>query len=86
MSIMTPQGIRISYDSENLIREVLEDIGLFGADKEAFAILEEKCGAPIITDYALCEQGIGELGPEEAVITVTLKKLLHILEEQDRII
>ena len=86
MSIPTPYGINISYESEDLIAELEEEIALYGSEQPAIAVIVDKSGAPIITDYGIDMADIGKLSEEETTLPMSLGKILEILKAQDRII
>lgn len=59
--------MKVSYESEELIEEVLEDIALFGEDDEVFAIYSyfevvdgRKIDAEFITDYFSATEPVRE--------------------------
>lgn len=59
--------MKVSYESEELIEEVLEDIDLFGEDDEVFAIYSyfevvdgRKIDAEFITDYFSATEPVRE--------------------------
>lgn len=80
-------GFFLSYDSEDLIKEVREEIEIYGDKYKVFAISSSKHGYQFITDYVFDEE-FNEFGlaPDEVAAETTLGDLLFALVEQDRII
>jgi len=79
----------ISYESGGLISEVEEEIALYGAAHNAFAVLREIGGAQIVTDYFLYEDELRDslgLAADETALRTTLGDLLAMLRQQDSVI
>ena len=81
--------MKISYECEELIEELLEDIAEFGENKAMYAFFEKIQGYTFLTNYDFIEEEAPLTSKEvgNAIIKVmTAKEILETLEEQNRII
>lgn len=82
-------SMKVSYDCEELIEELKEDIEEFGEDEEMYAFFEVICGHTFLTNYDFITEE-EQLRPEEVseatVQIMKAKDILKILEEQNKII
>ena len=101
MAIFTPEYGYVSYECSDLIREVHEDIDIFGKHAMVYAVYKylPKYKINVIIDYMVCEQPDDEpdereqirkfkatIEPNEKMITLTLEELLQALNIQNEII
>lgn len=80
--------MKISYESEELIREIKQDIVEFGINDKAYAVFKEIQGAVFLVNYLPDEEVIPtseELEGGYAQL-MTLGEILDFLEKQDKII
>ena len=84
------KGAHISFDSEELIEEVREEIKLYGREHECFAFCREVSGVSFVTDYCLTEDELNDsklgLASDEVAFKTTLDQLLSLLVEQDTVL
>lgn len=100
MAIFTPEYGYVSYECSDLIREVHEDIDIFGKHTMVYAVYKylPKYKINVIIDYMVCEQPDDEpeereqirkfkatIEPNEKMITLTLEELLQALNIQNEI-
>ncbi len=82
-------GARYSYECEDLIEEVREEIELYDAEHSCFAICRAVQGVTFVTDYCLYEEELHEaklgLAYDETAFRTTLGKLLALLIQQNEI-
>ncbi len=90
MAIINNSGILISFDCENLISEVKQDIIEFGADSAVYAVCETQQGVKIVTDYIYDITNKEEMAvakplikPDEWIEKTTFNKLLNYLIRLD---
>lgn len=80
----------ISWDSEELIEELKEDIEEFGADEELIAFFEKKGEYIFLTNYDFEEEESPctkeELKDYVYIVKARAKEILAILEYQNKII
>jgi transcriptional regulator with XRE-family HTH domain len=81
---------KISYDSEELIEEIKEDIEEFGEDYECYVFYKEKDGKLIFTnyDFDVEEDQVQpeELLPNEYLLKTNLGDALKLFEKQNEIL
>lgn len=80
--------MKISYKSEELIREVKQDIAEFGINNKAYAVFKEIQGTVFLVNYLPDEEVIPtseELEGGYAQL-MTLGEILDFLEKQNAII
>lgn len=82
--------MKISYECDELIEELKQDILEFGEDVKLFAFYEKVNGITFLTNYDFIEEdGIPHLEEYEKGTVAEIMKaseILKILEEQNRII
>lgn len=90
MAIINNSGILISFDCENLISEVKQDIIEFGADSAVYAVCKTRQGVKIVTDYIYDITNKEEMAvakplikPDEWIEKTTFNKLLNYLIRLD---
>lgn len=90
MAIINNSGILISFDCENLISEVKQDIIEFGADSAVYAVCKTRRGVKIVTDYIYDITNKEEMAvakplikPDEWIEKTTFNKLLNYLIRLD---
>lgn len=90
MAIINNSGILISFDCENLISEVKQDIIEFGADNAVHAVCKNRQGVKIVTDYIYDITNKEEMAvakplikPDEWIEKTTFNKLLNYLIRLD---
>lgn len=80
----------ISYDCEDLIEELKEDIAEFGPDEELVAFFEKKGDYIFLTNYDFNETDAPftkeELKDYVYIVKISAKEILKILEYQNSII
>lgn len=90
MALRNSDGLAVSFDSEDLIRELREDIAEFGADKLVHVWSREVEGVTLYVNYdfvvAEAPVSLGEVKPGEALSTMPMGELLPLLEQQDSIL
>lgn len=90
MAFINSQGAKISYECEDLIDELSEDILEFGESLEVEVITAEYCGVTIYKDYNLPSEGDPEndfqLAEGETLVRISAVKLLKLYEEQDSVL
>ena len=88
MAIKNDKGQLISYDSDTLINELLEDIGEFGKENLLEVITEEKYGVKIYKDYIFADDTPMpfELADNEQIEIIRADKLLEKYYEQNKIL
>lgn len=78
-------GVIYSYDSEELIDEVKEDIELYGESAPCFIIYKIIDDHFIFTDYGLIGEDDFELQAGERKVQTILSEALEIFEKQNKI-
>lgn len=78
-------GAKVSYDSEEMIEELNEDISLFGGDSVCYAFYEIRNDMLFFTDYIL-ESDFLEEDKQDKHIKITLKEALEIFTYQNKIV
>ena len=90
MAFINSQGAKISYECEDLIYELNEDIREFGESLEVEVITAECCGVKIYKDYNLPSEGDPEndfhLSEGETLVRISAIELLKLYEEQDSVL
>lgn len=90
MALLTKDGIRVSFESEELIREAKQDIEGFGSRETVAVWVKDHDGAQVITNYDFIDAGMPitkeEMQDGEEIYEMTLEELLRRLEEQDAIV
>ena len=90
MAFINSQGAKISYECEDLIEDLSEDIREFGESLEVEVITAECCGVTIYKDYNLPSEGDPEndfqLAEGETLVRISAIELLRLYEEQDSVL
>lgn len=90
MGIIGNDGVNYSYDSVELIEELLNDIAEFGEGLKIYAIFKWVAGIKLYVDYDFItpEKPLAddELAEDRFVEIVKASKLLERLKEQDDLI
>lgn len=82
-------NISVSYDCDDLIQEICEDIELYGATCKCYLYYKFEGGVVVFTDYALEEDLDDEtfnIEPGETQMIATLHQALDIFRYQNQII
>lgn len=89
MAFKNEYGQNISYECEDLIAELNQDIQEFGGDLLLFVITEIRYGVRLYIDYDFYEKGVSldylKLRPGEEVIKMTATALMTLLKIQNEI-
>lgn len=89
MGIRGNDGLNYSYDSEDLIYELKQDIGEFGGDMEVYAIFKWVAGIKLYVDYDFIttENPLdqNELQNDNVVEIMQAGKLMEMLKRQNDI-
>lgn len=83
------ENFKVSYECSELIKEIKEDISAFGNDEQCHAFYETLNGHQVLTNYDFIEPEMPLTFEEKedcVVVIRTLKNVLEILEEQNKII
>ena len=90
MALLTKDGISVSFESGELIREAKQDIEEFGGREIVAVWTKEYDGAQVITNYDFAEADMPiteeEISDGEKIQEMSLEELLRRLEEQDAIV
>lgn len=90
MAFINEQGIKISFECSDLIKELKEDIAEFGGDTVVAVWCKDNSGVTIYTNYDFIdeEQPITEkdLDKDEYIEKMTMSTLLILLEKQNEIL
>lgn len=90
MAFINEQGIKISFECSNLIKELKEDIAEFGGETVVAVWCKDNSGVTIYTNYDFIdeEQPITEkdLDKDEYIEKMTMSALLVLLEKQNEIL
>lgn len=90
MAYVNPQGIKISYECEELIKELKADIDEFGGDTIVTVWCKYNSGVTIYTNYDFIDEEEPiketELENDEYIKQMTTSALLILLEKQNEIL
>lgn len=90
MAFINSQGIKVSSDCSDLIKELKEDIMEFGGDKIVAVWCKDTQGVTIYTNYDFIEDEKpitkSELNEDEYIKEMTMSALLILLETQNSIL
>lgn len=90
MAFVNPQGIKISYECEELIKELKADIDEFGGDTIVTVWCKNNSGVTIYTNYDFIDEEEPiketELENDEYIKQMTMSALLILLEKQNEIL
>lgn len=87
MPFINSNGRKISYECDELITELKEDITEFGEDLQVYAWCKDTHGVTIYTNYDFADEGrikSDELLKGEYLKRMTASELLEVMEEQNR--
>lgn len=89
MAFMNKAGIKISYDCQNLIDELKQDIEEFGSHLILDVVVQDVEGATIYKDYNFIENDPAtefKLEPRERVVKMTAATLLMMYEKENELL
>ncbi len=90
MSFTNPEGIKLSYECEELIEELKSDIAEFGGDRIVAVWCLDNSGVTFYTnyDFIVAEDPLDEteLQPGEYISKMSMSALLILLEKQNEIL
>ena len=89
MAFKNPEGLHVSSESAELIKELKIDIAEFGENEEVSVWCKKKYGVTLYTNYDFLtpeEVGDDELVDGEYIKSMSLGELLHLLEQQDSVL
>lgn len=90
MAFINEQGLGISYECSELIKELKEDIVEFGGDTVVAVWCKDNSGVTLYTNYDFIdeEQPITEkeVDDDEYIQKMTMSALLILLEKQNEIL
>ena len=80
--------MKLSYESEELIREIKQDITEFGINDKAYAVFKKIQGTVFLVNYLLDEETVPKSEELEGGCAqlMTLGEILDLLEKQNEII
>ena len=89
MAIIGNDGISYSFESEDLITELTQDIAEFGGDMKVFAIFKWQAGIKLYMDYDFIIEGMPldatDLEDDRLVEIMKADKLLEKFKEQNEV-
>lgn len=90
MALRNPDGLAVSFDSEDLIRELRDDIAELGPDRLVHVWSREVEGVTLYVNYDFIAPGapvsLSEVEPGESLSTMPMGELLPLLEQQDAVL
>lgn len=88
MAVKNTNGLKISYNCDDLIYELKKDIKEFGSDLKLYVVTEKMRGAKIYKEYNFYNgKGIGfKLNAAEHLEVVKANELLKLYEKQNAIL
>lgn len=89
MAFTNANGQSISFDSSNLIKELMKDIAEFGGDQILEVVTEEKNGVTIYKDYNFLDEDESTsfpLSDNEKLQKMTASALLILYEKENSIL
>lgn len=90
MAFINEQGIKISFECSDLIKELKEDITEFGGDTVVAVWCKDNSGVTLYVNYDFIneEQPITEkeVDKDEYIQKMTMSALLLLLEKQNEIL
>ena len=90
MAFINEQGIKISFECSDLIKELKEDIAEFGGDTVVAVWCKDNSGVTLYVNYDFIneEQPITEkeVDKDECIQKMTKSALLILLEKQNEIL
>lgn len=89
MAFVNEDGVLVSFECTELIKELKEDILEFGGDKIVAVWCKEYEGVVLYTNYDFIAQEMpiqkNELKNGEKIIPMTMSALLILLEKQNKV-
>lgn len=90
MAFINEQGLGISYECSELIKELKEDIVEFGGDKVVTVWCKDNSGVTLYVNYDFIDEDQPitekELDKDEYIQKMTMSALLILLEKQNEIL
>lgn len=90
MAFINEQGLGISYECSELIKELKEDIVEFGGDKVVVVWCKDNSGVTLYVNYDFIDEDQPitekELDKDEYIQKMTMSALLILLEKQNEIL
>lgn len=90
MAFINPQGVKISFECSDLIKELKEDIAEFGSDTIVAVWCKDNLGVTIYTNYDFIDEDQPitkkEVDDDEYIEKMTMSALLILLEKQNEIL
>lgn len=90
MAFINEQGIKISFECSDLIKELKEDITEFGGDTVVAVWCRDNSGVTLYTNYDFIDEDQPitekELDKDEYIQKMTMSALLILLEKQNEIL
>lgn len=90
MAFINPQGVKISFECSDLIKELKADIAEFGGDTVVAVWCKDNSGVTIYTNYDFIDEDQPitekELDKDEYIQKMTMSALLILLEKQNEIL
>ena len=90
MAFINEQGIKISFECSDLIKELKADIAEFGGDTVVAVWCKDNSGVTLYTNYDFTDEDQPitekELDKDEYIQKMTMSALLILLEKQNEIL
>lgn len=89
MAFMNKYGQKISYDCQELIEELKQDITEFGSDMLVDVVTEEREGVTLYKDYNFIDDDVETdfiLNENEKLQRMTASALLVLYEKENKIL
>lgn len=89
MAFVNKEGMRISFDCDELIEELKYDIQKSGTSLQVLVVMEVRYGVELYKDYNL-DDGTGDIGFQlkdgEHVVKMTAGELLKLYEAENSVL
>lgn len=90
MAFINPNGLKISFECEELIEELSADIREFGESLEVEVVTSQCCGITVYKDYNFLSEDDPEndfqLDDGETLVRILAVELLELYKEQGAVI
>ena len=90
MAFINPNGLKISFECEELIEELSADIREFGESLEVEVVTSQCCGITVYKDYNFLSEDDPEndfqLDDGETLVRILAIELLELYKEQGAVI
>ena len=90
MAFINEQGIKISFECSDLIKELKEDIAEFGGDTVVAVWCKDNSGVTLYTNYDFIDEDQPitekEVDEDKYIQKMTMSALLILLEKQNEIL